>query len=295
MSILTRREFLAGTTAAAGAAALGGQFAVAEPAVAAPPSAAKPTSGADVVTLGKTDVKTSVLGIGTGTRGGREQREMGEQAFVKLAREAFDRGIRYIDTADMYRMHPFVSTALKELPREELFIQTKTRAKDGEKAKTDIERFRQELGVETIDALLIHCMTRDEWPGDMRPVIDALVEAKQKGRVRAIGVSCHTLDALIDATDCPEMDVHLVRINHEGEKMDGPPPQVAAQVARMQKKGRGVLGMKIYGEGAFKSREERLKSLKYVLGLGGVQAFTIGFSKIEHIDETMELIEEATA
>jgi predicted aldo/keto reductase-like oxidoreductase len=293
MSTITRRDFLAGTSAAAGAVAFGRQFALAEPAVAVAP--AKPISGTDIVTLGNTDIKTSVLGIGTGTRGGREQREMGEQGFVKLAREAFDRGIRYIDTADMYQMHPFVAAALKELPREELFIQTKTRAKDAEKTKTDIERFRQELNIETIDTLLIHCMTKDQWPGDMRPVIDALMEAKQKGRVRAIGVSCHTLDALVDAADCPEMDVHLVRINHDGEKMDGSPADVSAQIARMQKKGRGVLGMKIYGEGAFKSREERLKSLKYVLGLGGVQAFTIGFSKIEHIDETLELIEEATA
>jgi len=292
MSIITRREFLASTSLTAGAAALGGRFAVAEPAVAVAPI--KPKSGTDVVTLGGTDIKTSVLGIGTGTRGGSEQRQMGEEAFVKLAREAFDRGIRYIDTADMYKMHPFVKTAIKELPREELFIQTKTRAKDAEKTKADVERFRQELGIETIDTVLIHCMTRDEWPGDMRPVIDVLVEAKQKGRVRAIGVSCHTLDALVDAADCPEMDVHLVRINHAGDKMDGPPVDVAAQIARMQKKGRGVLGMKIYGEGSFKSREERLNSLKYVLGLGGVQAFTIGFSKIEHIDETLELIKEAT-
>lgn len=289
MSTITRREFLAGASAAAGAMTFGGRFAVAEPAT------AKPTSGIDVVTLGNTGVKTSVLGIGTGTRGGREQREMGEQAFVKLAREAFDRGIRYIDTADNYKMHPFVAAAMKELPREELFIQTKTWARNAEKAKTDVERFRQELNIETLDTLLIHCMTKDQWPGQMQPVIDVLMEAKHKGRVRAIGVSCHTLEALVDSADCPEMDVHLVRINPEGEKMDGTPAEVAAQIARMHSKGRGVLGMKIYGEGAFQSRQQRLESLKYVLGLGGVQAFTIGFSKIEHIDETLELIKEATA
>ncbi len=290
MSTITRRDFLANASAVAGGMAMGGQFAVAAPAVAP----AKPASGSDVVTLGRTGIKTSVLGLGTGTYGGREQRELGEKGFVKLAREAFDRGIRYIDTADMYRMHPFVASTLKELPREELFIQTKTWAKNGEKAKTDIERFRQELNVETIDTVLIHCMTKDAWPGPMRPVIDVLMEAKHKGRVRAIGVSCHTLEALVDSADCPEMDVHLVRINHDGTKMDAPPPQVAAQIARMQAKGRGVLGMKIYGEGAFKSRQQRLDSLKYVFGLGNVQAFTIGFSSIEQIDETLELIKEAT-
>jgi predicted aldo/keto reductase-like oxidoreductase len=293
MSTITRREFLASTSLTAGAAALGGRFAMAEPAAAVAPI--KPKSGADVVELGGTGIKTSVLGIGTGTRGGREQREIGEKAFVKLAREAFDRGVRYIDTADMYKMHPFVKAAVRELPREELFVLTKTWGREAEKAKADVERFRQELGIETLDTVLIHCMTKDDWPGAMQPVIDVLVDAKQKGRIRSIGVSCHSFDALVDAADCPEMEVHLVRINHDGAKMDGPPPKVADQIARMQKKGRGVLGMKIYGEGSFKSREERLKSLKYVFGLGGVQAFTIGFSKIEQIDETLELIQEATA
>lgn len=287
-----RRQFLTGASLAVGGVVFGETLSFAEPqAVEAP---ARPTSGTDLVTLGKTGIKTSVLGIGTGTRGGREQRDMGQEAFVKLTHQAFDRGIRYIDTADAYRMHGFVAAAIKDLPRDELFLQTKTRAKNAEAAKADIERFRQELGVETIDTVLVHCMTKDDWPEPMDPVIDVLLEAKRKGRVRAIGVSCHTLEALADAADCPAMDVHLVRINPAGSKMDGPPPQVAAQLERMHQKGRGVIGMKIYGEGSFESREQRLKSLRYVLGLGTVQAFTIGFSSIEQIDETLQLIREAT-
>jgi predicted aldo/keto reductase-like oxidoreductase len=289
---ITRRQFLAGTSLAAGAA-LTGRFGFAAEATAVAP--AKVQSGVQMVTLGKTGIKTSVLGIGTGTVGGSEQRRMGEEAFVRMAREAFDRGIRYIDTADAYRMHPFVSAALKHLPREEIFIQTKTRAKTPEAAKADIERFRQELGTETLDTLLIHCMTTDLWPTDMRPVIDVLLEAKEKGRVRAIGVSCHTLDALTDAADCEQMDVHLVRINPFQSHMDDTPEKVSAEIARMHDKNRGVIGMKIYGEGDFKTRQERLKSLKYVLGLGTVHCFTIGFSDIKQIDETLELIREATA
>jgi predicted aldo/keto reductase-like oxidoreductase len=292
MSKISRRHFLASASLAAGAVAIGGNGWGQEAAVAVAES--KLTKGTDLVRLGKTDIKTSILGIGTGTRGGREQREMGQAAFVRLAREAFDRGIRYIDTADMYKMHPFISAAMKELPREQLFVQTKTRAKDAETARQDIDRFRRELGIETLDTVLIHCMQKDAWPTDMRPVIDVLLEAKKKNRVRAIGVSCHTLDALVDAADCPEMDLHLVRINPFGDKMDDKPEKVSAQIQRMHEKNRGIIGMKVYGEGAFKSRQQRLESLRYVLGLGTVQAFTIGFSSIEQIDETLSLIEEAT-
>lgn len=287
MSTITRRSFLASSALAAGSAA-----AASRSALAAAPAAVR---GSDIVTLGKTGIKTSVLGIGTGTVGGREQRDLGEQGFVRLTREAYDRGLRYIDTADNYRIHPFVAAAIKDLPRGELFVQTKTPAKEPGRARQDIERYRRELGIETIDSLLIHCMQKDEWPRDMRPVIDVLVEAREKGHVRAIGVSCHNYDALIDAIDCEPLDVHLVRINPFGDKMDDSPEKVAAQIQRGHAKGRGVIGMKIYGEGAFKARQQRRDSLKYVLGLGTVHCFTIGFRDVQQIDETLELISEVTA
>ncbi len=291
MSLLSRREFLFRSSTVAAGATLAPRCALGEPPAAV--AAEKLRTGVDVVTLGKTGIETSMLGLGTGTFGGREQRELGEEGFARLVHQAFERGIRYIDTADMYRIHATVAHAIKGLPREKLFVQTKTRAKTAEDARADVERFRRELGIETLDTCLIHCMTQKNWPADRRPVIDALLEAKEKGRVRAIGVSCHTLDALIDAVDCDALDVHLVRINHAGQHMDAAPEQVVPQIRRMHEKGRGVLGMKIYGEGRFRTREERFESLKYVLSLGCVPAFTIGFKDIEQIDETLAMIEQA--
>lgn len=291
MSKITRRRFLAGAAAAAGAVTL------ARPGLlAAEPAVSPVKSGAEIVTLGKSGIKTSVLGIGTGTFGGREQRNMGKEAFSRLVRHAYGLGVRYIDTADGYKTHDYVREAIAGLPRSELFIQTKTRAKDAQTARDDIERFRRELGVEQLDTVLMHCMTKGSWPVDMRPVMDVLAEAKQKGRVRAVGVSCHGWDPLVASADLDEwLDVHLVRINPQGKMMDAEPEKVAAQIKKMAAKQRGVLGMKIYGEGAFKTREERLASLKYVLGLGAVHAFTIGFSDTRQIDETLELIRQALA
>ena len=302
MSILTRRQFLASTSMAAAGTAFSGRIATAEAPAAARPVKIK--TGIDTMTLGKSGVKTSVLGIGTGTRSGREQADMGTDAFVRLIREAYDRGIRYIDTADMYgykdeakgpKAHMMVKAALKELPQGEMFVQTKLWSRNAELAKTDLERIRRELGLETLDTLLIHCMTKDNWNVDLRPVMDFYLDAKEKGQIRALGVSCHDLGALKTAAETPEIDVHLVRINPFEMKMEGTPDEVSAQIAKMHADNRGVIGMKIFGEGLCKTREERLESLKYVLGLGTVQAFTIGFSKIEHIDETLKLIEEAAA
>jgi predicted aldo/keto reductase-like oxidoreductase len=301
MSTVTRREFLAG------AAALGTATLIRRPLFAAE-TAAKIKKGTDLVTLGKSGIKSTVLGIGTGTVGGSEQRAMGEANFTKLVHYAFERGIRYIDTAENYSTHGLVRAALKGLPRDQIFIQTKIPSKyrGASQAKETIERYRKELGIEQLDTLLMHAMWVKTWPQDMRPVMDVLQEAKQKGRVRAVGISSHNmppLEASVDQGDF--IDVQLVRINPFGVKamMDGEPDQVAPLVQKMHKQGRGIIGMKIYGENGYRvkgkdtpeSRQKRLQSLKYVLGLGCVDCFTIGFSDPKQIDETLELIEQAQA
>ncbi|MGD8238770.1 MAG: aldo/keto reductase [Armatimonadota bacterium] len=287
MPKLTRRQFIAGAAAAGTAAMAGGFTHAAQP-------AGKPRTGADLVALGKTGLTTSLLGVGTGTRGGSEQRMLGPDAFTQLVRHAYDRGIRYIDTADRYRMHGLVRTAIRGLPREDLFLQTKSPARTAEEATADVERFRAELGVDYLDTVLMHCMTRRTFPTDMRPVLDALREAKQKGAVRAVGVSCHGFPPLEASADCEGLDVHLVRINPFGDKMGGTPQDVAAQIEKMSEDNRGVIGMKIFGETGFDSTEKRLQSLRYVLGLGTVHAFTIGFTSTEQIDDTLDLIHQAT-
>ncbi len=292
MSIWTRREFLAGTFAA-GAAAWMGQFGQAQSQEPATPSRPKITSGTDLVPLGRTGLKPTVLGIGTGTRGGSEQLALGQEAFTRLFRHAYERGIRYIDTADNYRMHLFVRFAIQGLPRDRLFILSKTGARHPEVAKADIERFRRELQTDYLDCLLLHCMTTKTFPTDMRPVMDVLNEAKAKGRVRAVGISSHGMDPLRASVDCDWMDVQLVRINPFGQNMDGQPEEVLDICKKIHAKGRGVLGMKIYGETGYDTREKRLQALRYVLRSGAVDAFAIGFSKPEQIDETLELIREA--
>jgi len=288
MSAISRRDFLAGMTIAGTVAltrgfALGGQ------------SARRIKSGTDLVELGRCGLRTTVLGVGTGTQSGNQQRALGQDGFTKLVRHALDRGIRYIDTADSYTMHVLVRFALEGVPREQYFIQTKTGARHPEVAKADINRFCRELKVDYIDSLLMHCMTRKGWQADMRPVMDVLREAKRKGRIRAIGVSCHGWDPLVSSVDAEDIDIHLVRINPFGAHMDGPPEAVAAQIKRMHDKGRGVIGMKVFGETGFDGRQKRLQALKYVLGLGCVDAFTIGFTSTAQIDETLELIRQALA
>jgi len=289
MSGISRRRFIATASLAAGAAAIA-------PRRATPENPAGHRSAGDLVSLGRTGLKPSRLGIGTGTHGVRRasnQQRLGEAKFNALVRHAVEQGVRYFDTADQYGMHIFLRNALRQiegLNREELFIQSKLRATHPAVARADIERFRQELGVKYIDSLLMHCMTTAEWPDTMRPVMDVMAEAKRKGVVRAVGISCHSLDALKAAVRCDWVDVVLARINPFGSTMDGTPAEVAPVLADLHKAGKGVIGMKLLGCGRNVSADERLKSLDYVIGLGSVACFTIGFESPQQIDEVLQQI-----
>lgn len=287
MMHLSRRGFLQGTAAALSA----GLFARQQSVLGS--NFVRISSGADVVPLGQTGLKTSVLGIGTGTNGGRQQRDLGTEGFTRLLRHAYERGVRYIDTADNYMMHVYIRQAMRNLPRDRFFLLTKTRARHPEVARADIERFRRELNTDYLDCVLMHCMTSGDFPTVMRPVLDALLEEKAKGRIRSVGVSCHGYEPLVASVDCPDLDVHLVRINPFQMHMDERVEKVVDEMNKMAAKGRGVLGMKIYGETGYDSREKRLEALKLALSLGCVHAFTIGFVSPEQIDETLDLIEEA--
>jgi len=289
MPEISRRDFLARTAIAAGAAALaGGRTQAAE-------TAPRIQRGTDLVALGNTGIRTSVLGMGTGSNGVRRssrQLRLGQAEFTRVIRHGIDRGLRYVDTADQYGTHIFVREALKGVPREDLFIQTKTRAMHPEVAKADLDRFRQELGTDYLDSLLMHGMGTETWPTDMRPVMDVLAEAKEKKIVRAVGISCHGIAPLRASTGCDWLDTQLAPINPFGAVMNAPAEEYTECFQALHGQGKGVLGMKLFACGRHATAEERRESLEFVLGLGCVDAFPIGFESPEQIDDVLKTIEE---
>jgi predicted aldo/keto reductase-like oxidoreductase len=167
-----------------------------------------------------------------------------------------------------------VAEALKHVPRDKVTVLTKTWGRDAATVRADIERFRQELGTEYIDICLMHCLTEGDWTERYRGVMDVLEEARQKGTIRAHGCSCHSIEALRTATKSPWVHVHLVRINPVGTLMDSDPQTVVSVMREMKAAGKGIVGMKILGQGAMRDRQD--EALKFALGLGLLDAFTIG-------------------
>ncbi len=261
-------------------------------------------TAADQVTLGNTGIKLSRLGMGCGSKGGSIQRALGQEGFTRLVRYAYDQGITYFDTAQSYQTHEFIRAGTQDLPREKIFIQSKMSGTPKNPLSV-IERYCKELGTEYIDTLLVHCAVTPGWDEERKPVLDALEKAKDKQLIRAHGVSCHSLPALQRAVDIDFVDVHLVRLNPQGAHMDTPEETwnaasnaahvapVVSQVQRMRQKGRGVIGMKLIGDGDFTRPEDREKAIRYVMQSDLTDAVTIGFKSPTEIDEAIERINRA--
>lgn len=295
---LNRRDFMTQATAAATVASIAATSATGT-ASAAYPRNALPSSPSDKVTLGKTGIQVSLVGMGTGSIGSGQasnQTRLGIKGFRKVVRHALDQGICFFDVADQYGSHVYLREALKGVPRESYVIQTKTHATKFADARSHLERYRLELGVEYIDIVLLHCMQKSGWPHDNTGSMDYLRKAKEEKIIRAHGTSCHGMDPLRTSAKDPFVEVDLARINPEGLIMDDKKPdEVASVLEEMHSAGKGVVGMKILGEGRIKTPERKDASLRYVLGLGTVDAFIIGFESTEQVDDILKRTSNALA
>ena len=140
----------------------------------------------DRVPLGKTGITMSRMAMGTGTNGDRgssnQTRKLGIRGLSDLLRAAFDEGINFWDTADQYGSHPHLREALKKIEREKVVILTKTNSKTYEDVRKDLERFKSEIGTDYFDVVLLHAVTDPDWNEHMKGAMEALSEAKGKGR-----------------------------------------------------------------------------------------------------------------
>ncbi len=253
----------------------------------------------DSVHLGETGMNVPRLALGTGSFGWKKtssQKKLGEDKFVQLAQHAYDRGVKFFETADMYGTHEFVGKAMKKVGRENVTLLSKIMVYDHEGwYKTEpfqksIDRFRKELNTDYIDILLLHCMVNSEWPDEYKRYMDDYSEAKQKGIIKKVGLSCHDFGAMQIAAENPWPDVLLARINYDGAKMDGTPPDVMSVLKLAKDSGKGIIGMKIFGCGELTKEDQRQKSLEYVIKSGNVDCMTIGMESIEQVNDNVERI-----
>ena len=250
----------------------------------------------DIVTLGRTGIKLSRLAQGSGTVGtnksSNQTRKLGHYGLADLYRATVDAGLNFWDTADQYGSHPHICEALKTVKREGVVIMTKTRASTEAEMRDDLDRFRRELGTDYLDIVLLHCMLDTDWPEKKKGAMMVLSEAKEKGIIRAHGTSCHKIGALRTAAATDWVEVDLARLNPVGSHMDADAGTVISVLREMKAKGKGVIGMKILGEGDL--RNEVDKALAYALAADVLDCFTIGAESRSEMEDLVRKIPAAS-
>jgi 1-deoxyxylulose-5-phosphate synthase len=293
MANYSRRDFLR-TGLAAGAVAGSGTLAL---------HATRETA-TDWVVLGKSNVKVTRLAFGTGSFSGQVQRDLGQEQFTKLVRYAYDRGIRFFETAESYKgMHQMLGVALKGVPRDSYRLMTKVTTHDDVNPQEKIDELRKLANTEYFDVMLLHWQHTPTWPSDSLKWQDGIAEAQAKQVVVARGASVHGLPALRQFPGNKWLEVAMIRVNHKGTRMDaedynteglGNVNEVVSHVRQVRKEGMGVISMKLVGEGTF-SREERQAAMKFAFRNAGVNAVTVGYKNNAEIDEAIENLNLALA
>ena len=286
MSNYTRREFLKAGVGA-GALAVTGSLSL---------SAARQTA-TDWVALGKSGVRVPRLAFGTGSFSGQVQRDLGQDGFTRLVRYAYDRGIRFFETAESYgEMHKLLGVALNGIPRDSYRLMSKVTTRQGVNPQQKFDELRKLAKTDYFDIMLLHWQHTATWPADTTRWQDEILEAQSKKVIVSHGASVHGLPALRQVPGNKWLDIAMIRMNHKGTRMDaedyntdglGNVSEVVAHVKQVRKEGLGVISMKLVGEGTF-NREDRKAAMRFAFKNAGVDCVTVGYKNTVEIDEAIE-------
>lgn len=251
-------------------------------------------SPTDKVSLGKSGIKVSLVGIGTGSSGWAKrsnQTNLGQAEFTRQMRHALDQGINFFDLADQYGTHPFFNKAMNGVTRDKYVIQTKSTSRTANEARDDIDRFLKELNTDYIDSLIIHNVTIGDWTTSYSEVMEVFSQAKKAGKIRAHGVTCHSFEALQAAEASDWVQINQVRWNGYQSNMDADVKTAGALFEKMRRKGQGMIGMKVVGNGSLVRGANPVtpeECFKFQIDSGVVDAFVVGVEKIDHIDTLLK-------
>lgn len=294
MARISRRDFIKTTVATSAAVSIGTL-----------PALAEKSAATQVVTLGKSGVKVTRLAFGTGSNNGYVQSSLGQQEFSRQVAYAYERGIRFFETAESYSTPAMLGEALKPFPRESYVLLNKVTTDPDADPRKRFEDMLRTSNTDYFDVMLLHWQHSDDWVATTRRWQDGIDEFHAKKLILSRGASVHGLPALRQMPGNPWLQVAMIRMNHNGTRMDGPTwadnnnpqcvPEVVQHVQQVKKDGMGVLSMKLIGNGAFAQHSDRVAAMRFAFGTAGVDAVTVGFKSTQEIDEAIDNLNLAFA
>lgn len=231
--------------------------------------------------LGKTGIKVSRLCFGALTVGPL-QAHLSVREGAEVIRRALDRGVNFIDTAELYETYPYIREAIRG-KENEIVITTKCYAYTRRDMEKSVKAALAGLGREYVDIFLLHeqeseLTIRGHWEA-----VEYLLEAKREGTVRAIGISTHSVRGVRAAAAVPEFDVIHPLINIAGIGIkDGSVEDMVRAIGEAARAGKGLYGMKALGGGNLIGNTN--EALKFVLSLPELSSVAVGMRTAAEVD-----------
>ncbi|HKF45804.1 MAG TPA: aldo/keto reductase [Terracidiphilus sp.] len=286
MNGYSRRDFIKTSIAAGTIASVG-----------APILQAEKRTALDKVTLGKSNISVTRLAFGTGSNNGYVQASLGQKEFSKLVAYAYERGIRFYETAESYVTPAMLGEALKPYPRDSYVLMSKVTTDHGD-PQDRFEDMLRTSKTEYFDIMLLHWQHDDKWVSETKRWQDGVDQMQAKKAIRSRGASVHGLPALRQMPGNPWLQVAMIRMNHNGTRMDGPTwddnnnpqdvPEVVQHVHQVKKDGMGVVSMKLIGNGNFTSHDDRVAAMRFAFQTAKIDCATVGFKSNQEIDEAID-------
>ncbi|MFV0517568.1 MAG: aldo/keto reductase [Aminipila sp.] len=241
--------------------------------------------------LGQTQIEVTPIGFGVLTVG-KSQLNLPTEAGASVLRYALECGINFLDTAQYYDTYHYIKEALKGSNFDPV-ITSKCLDPSYSQMKFAVEQARKEMDRDVIDIFLLHEIRNDPDFEIRKGAWEYLQEAKEKGIVKAIGISTHHVDVTEKASAIPELDVVFPLINFRGlgirkGAQEGTKEEMEAAIKKNADNGKGVFTMKAFGGGNLTGHY--LEALDYVSNIKGVSSMMIGFGKHHEVDKIIEYI-----
>lgn len=242
-------------------------------------------------TLGNTGLSVSRAGFGVLPMG-PSQLALPVEEGAAILRYALERGVTFLDTAQYYRTYPYIRRALAGGQYDPV-VCSKSLCPDYAGMLDAIEEARRELNRDVIDVFLLH-EVRSGQLEERRGAWEALVDARSRGLVRAIGLSTHHVDVTQQAAAWPELDVVFPLINvaglgiRRGNAFAGREEMLEAILA-CHGAGKGVFSMKAFGGGSLTAQYQQ--ALDYVFAQPEIDSVMIGFGKTAEVDDLLAYLD----
>ena len=238
------------------------------------------------VTFGKTGLEVSRLCVGTDYRDFYGNADLGSALLMR----AYELGVNFWDTADDYGAHPAIREALRSLDRSRIVIATKTYGKERSDVLESIERSLQEMETPYIDVFMLHAVDTVQEFRNRSQALRAIIEAKEKGLIRAVGLSTHSAQMTWTLAEIPEIEVVLTVLNKAGLRMSGSLNEMERATRRIYEAGKAVYLMKALARGKLADNVE--SALNYVYKLPYVHSVSIGMKSLNELETNARIVNE---